>query len=201
MIGIRGLAVVTAACIASAASAGAPFQTVTVDFDDQAGGIPPVVTDGDFSPFVTFTTSQDSVLLIFSGAGVVGTSSPNTLTAALSPDAAVYDSDIYMDFTMPVNNLSLNIAADNDSGVIADLVVTHSLGMTTLDVIGNGNLSDPIPVDLSAYIDVESVQLINITDEFGLAIDDLVFDVPIPAPATLAVLLGVAGIGRSRRRR
>ncbi|MEZ6162930.1 MAG: hypothetical protein R3B67_00665 [Phycisphaerales bacterium] len=177
------------------------YQTVTVDFDDQPGGFnPPAVTDGLFSPFVTFSTQANHVLLIFNGAGFVGGSNPNTLTAAESISASDFNSDIYMDFTDAAQNVSLDILSDNDSGVIAAINVFHAGGMSTVDIVGNGNFSDAIPTDLSSFVDVTRIELVDITDEFGLSIDNLTFDAPVPSPGTIA-LLGLAGLTSTRRKR
>jgi hypothetical protein len=175
-------------------------QDVLVDFDDQTGGIPPIQTDGAFSDHVTFSTNDNNILMIFEGAGFVGGSSPNMLTAGVSTTTDTFDGDIYMDFTVAANNLSLDILADNDSGIIAMLGVYHAGGFTELNVSGNGNFSDPIETDLSSYMDITRIELFAITDEFGLGIDNLAFTVPVPAPASLA-LLGLSGMMTTRRRR
>lgn len=187
--------------VASAAAMGGVLETVTIDFDDLQGGFaPPVETDGLFSQHATFSTEQDHVLLVFSGAGFVGGSNPNTLTAAESVDASTFDSDIYVDFTVAVQNLSLDILSDNQTGLIGSLVVDHAGGSDVLSVTGDGNISTPMPTDLSGYIDVTRIELIDVTDEFGLSIDNLTFDVPVPAPGVLATL-GLGGLAASRRRR
>jgi len=197
MIKSAALAVLAAAAIPALAG---DLQTITIDFDDQAGGLPPVVTDGQFSEHATFSTEDNHVLLIFAGAGFVDGSPPNTLTAAETPTSSIYDSDIYIDFTTAVQNLTMDVLSDNDSGVIGAINVFHAGGSSTIDVIGNGDFADGIAMDLSSYIDVTRVELVNITDEFGLAIDNLVFDAPVPTPGTLA-LLTMAGFTASRRRR
>ena len=176
------------------------YQTVTIDFDDLAGGFPPVQTDGLFSPHATFSTQEGHVLLVFAGAGVVGGSNPNTLTAAESVDASTFDSDIYIDFANAARNVSIDILSDNDSGVVAGLRVIHGGGIAELDIVGNGDFSDPIPTDLSAYSDVTRIELFGITDEFGLSIDNLVFETLVPTPGAVA-MFGLAGwMGLSRRR-
>ncbi len=190
----------TLICIAACTAEAGLFQTVTVDFDDQAGGIPPIETDGLFSSDVTFSTDAGNILMIFSGAGFVGGSSPNTLTAGESTSTSVFDGDIYMDFPVAAQSVSLDILSDNDSGVIASLNVIHSGGSTLMDIIGDGDFSTPIGMDLSAFSDVTRIELFGITDEFGLAIDNLVFDVPIPAPGSLA-LFGIGASLAMRRRR
>lgn len=187
-------------CAASCTAHAGVFDTVTVDFDDQPGGIPPVETDGLFSSHVTFSTDASNILMIFSGAGFVGGSSPNTLTAAVSTAASVFDGDIYMDFTVPAQSVSLDILSDNDSGIIAQLNVMHSGGTTLMDIVGDGDFTTPIGMDLSAFSDVTRIELFGITDEFGLSIDNLVFNVPVPAPASVA-LLGMGSVLSLRRRR
>ncbi|MEQ8850921.1 MAG: hypothetical protein RIB32_03980 [Phycisphaerales bacterium] len=187
------------ALVVSSVAVAGSLQTVTIDFDDQPGGLPPVETDGMFSPHATFSTESGHVMLIFSGAGVVGGSNPNVLTAAVSATASDFDSDIYVDFTEPVQNLSLDLLSDNDSGTIATLTVLHSGGTTMLDVVGNGDFSDPMPFDLSSYTDVTRVELTNITDEFGLSMDNLVFDVPTSSGAGLLAAAGVMAMRRRRR--
>jgi hypothetical protein len=175
-------------------------QDILVDFDDQAGGIPPIETDGTFSDHVTFSTSDNNILMIFEGAGFVGGSSPNILTAGISTTTDNFNADIYMDFSVAANNVSLDVVSDNDSGAVAMLGVFHSGGFTELNVVGNGNFTDAIHMDLSSYSDVTRVELFGITDEFGLGIDNLALTVPVPAPATLAIL-GLSGLASSRRRR
>ncbi len=173
-------------------------QDVLVDFDDQLGGIPPIETDGQFSEHVSFGTDDNNILMIFEGAGFVGGSSPNMLTAGISTTTDTFNGDIYMDFTVAANNLSFDILADNSSGVIAMLGIFHSGGFTELNVTGNGNFTDPIEIDLSAYSDVNSVELFAISDEFGLGIDNLAFTVPVPTPSTFAII-GLSGLLASRR--
>ena len=84
--------------------------------------------------------------------------------------------------------------------VAAMLGIFHSGGFTELNVTGNGNFTDPIEIDLSAYSDVNSVELFAITDEFGLGIDNLAFTVPVPTPSTFAII-GLSGLLASRRSR
>jgi len=183
------------------ANAGIAYQTVTVDFDDQPGGFnPPAVTDGMFSPYVTFSTETDHTLLIFSGSGFTGGSDPNALTAAESVGSSSFDSDIYISFTDPAQNVSLDILSDNDSGIIGAINIFHAGGVSRLDVVGNGNFNDPISTDLSLYTDVTRVELVDVTDEFGLSIDNLVFDAPVPTPGALA-LFALAGLTITRRQR
>lgn len=198
----RSLLVASAVFAVSSVTLAADVH-VTVNFDDQPGGIPPVETAGTFNPYVTFTTNSGSAMLIFGGAGVVGTSPPHNLTAALTPTSALFNEPITATFTNPVNDLAFLIAADNDAGDIADVIVTSASGTNTIDVTGNANIADPIPVDLTHLNDVTSVTINNITDEFGLSYDDFNFMAPeivVPEPATLS-LIGAIGLLAIRRTR
>jgi hypothetical protein len=199
--------VCTFSLLLAAAPAVAGIVDVVINFDDQLGGLPPVVNSGDFSPYATFSTTPGSVLLIFSGAGVTGTSSPNAMSAAATPDTGPYDSDFFVDFTNPVNNFSFLISSDNDSGSIASVrVFTAVSGGTpadTVDVVGNANLTDPISIDLTSHVDITRVEVVNIDDEFGLSYDDLNFRTEmlgIPEPSTMLSLLIGAGCLFAKRK-
>lgn len=189
----------TALAIAAPALAGV-VTPVLVDFDDQPGGLPPVMTDGSFNEHVSFSTNDPNMLLIFSGGGFVGGSPPNILTAGISPTTDTFDGDIYMDFTVAANNLSIDVVSDNDSGMVASMGIFHAGGFDELDVIGNGDFTDVMHMDLSNFQDITRLELFAITDEFGLGIDNLAFDVPVPTPSTLA-MLGLGGLAAARRRR
>ncbi len=181
-------------------------QAGTINFDDVPGGIPPVTLPANYgSPRATFSTEAGAQLLVFSGADVVGTSAPNNLTAGFDPANFPCNADLYVDFSPPARGLRFRIAADNSLGVIAGVRVFHDGGaVALLDVVGNGNIADPILMDLAAYQDVTRVEVVNITDEFGLSYDDF-FIAPIPEPTSAALALGmgvvVATAARLQRRR
>lgn len=188
------------AAISMTSTAGIATQDIMVDFDDQIGGLPGAPTDGMFSEYVTFSTDPaEHMLVILSGAGFVGGSNPNALSA-LDSAADSYDGDIYMDFTSAVQNVSFDVLADNDQGIIAFIAVTHADDVSFYDVIGNGDISDPISFDFSDLIDVTSIELYGISDSFGLAVDNLAFTVPVPAPSAFA-MIGMGLLTASRRRR
>ncbi len=188
------------AAVTMSASAGIATQDILVDFDDQVGGISGVPTDGMFSEYVSFSTDPDHQMLIISGSGVIGGSGPNSLTSVDAADGSNFNGDIYMNFTSAVNNVSLDVLADNDFGTIATISVAHAGGVSFYDVIGNGDFSDAVQFDFSDLSDVTSIELYGIIDEFGLGIDNLAFSVPVPAPGS-AALLGMGLLTAARRSR
>lgn len=202
-----GILAIALAQVLVISPAGAGIVDVVINFDDQTGNIPPVVNSGDFNPYATFSTTAGSQLVVFSGAGVTGTSSPNSMTATDDPTNGPYDSDFFVDFTNPVNNFSFLISSDNDPGTIATLrVFTSASGgapADTVDVVGNGNLSDAIPFDLSSHADVTRIEVINIVDKFGLSYDDLSFrteEIGVPEPSTtISLLIGACCLFAKRR--
>lgn len=193
----------SAAAVVACSAAATPVMPVTIDFDDQPGGSPAVPTDGLFNPHARFSTASGATLLIFDGAGAFGGSVPNSMSAAVNTRTGPFDADIYVDFTVPVQGLSFKVLADNDRGPIAKLRFFHGGGLSgMLDVIGNANITTPIAIDLSAYADVTRVELYEITDAFGLGVDDFAFSVPVPElPAPLLLGGGLLALAALRRRR
>lgn len=158
----------------------------------------------DYSPHATFSTDVGAGLHYFSGGHAVGSSTPNNITAAINPDAFPYDENLYVDFTLPVNNLSFTVSSDNDSGKIAGVRVFHAGAQSAeLDVIGNGDPTDAIDIDLTGYQDVTRIEVFDITDTYGLSYDDFKFSPnPIPEPTTsamLSVCVALALVGRGKR--
>jgi hypothetical protein len=103
-----------------------------------------------------------------------------------------------------VNNLSLNVSSDNDDGKIAEIAVHYFHGLVAnVDVVGNMDPTNSIPIDLSAYASVTRIEVVNVTDTFGLSYDDITF-VPeiIPEPSSLALCVAMLTLlGTLRRSR
>lgn len=157
----------------------------------------------DVSPHATFSTSVDAGLYYFSGAEAVGTSPLNNITAAVDPNAFPYSAPLLIEFTTPVNNFSFTVSSDNDTGKIAEIRIDYDGDQVSqVDVLGNGDFSDAILMDLSIYPNVTSVEVVNITDTFGLSYDDFRFSTvsAIPEPASSVLAIGAA-ISLALRRR
>lgn len=71
------------------------------------------------------------------------------------------------------------------------------------NVVGNGDPTDAIDVDLTGYQDVTRIEVYDITDTYGLSYDDFKFRPnAIPEPTTAAMLgvcVALALAGRSKR--
>ena len=198
----RSILLAASALVACNAMA-VPLVPVTINFDDQPGGVPALPTTGVFNPHATFTTQAGATLRSFP-APTSSVARRRTCSARplMRPRARI-DGDIYVDFSVPVQGLTLKVLADNDAGTIANLKVFHGSALsTTLGVAGDANLATPIAIDLSAYAGVTRIELYGIGDQFGLGIDDLAFSVPVPElPTPLFIGAGLLALAALRRRR
>lgn len=106
----------------------------------------------------------------------------------------------FVDFTLPVNDLTFLALGDNTPGVQATVdVFENGVYSATIDVVVDGNFDTIHTVDLSLFSNVTRIEIENIIDSGGLAWDRFEFNV-IPAPATLP-LMGLFALARGRRRR
>ena len=83
-------------------------------------------------------------------------------------------SDLFVDFTDPVNDLTFLVVGDNIVGTVAKVDVFENEAFSaTVDIIGDGDGLTPIPVDLGAFNDVTSIEISNVADAIGY--DDFTF--------------------------
>jgi hypothetical protein len=169
---------------------------VTINFDDlpeNMSGLPtplPFPAVYNNNEHATFSTEPGAQLIYFSEAQEVGTSPPNTLTSAEDPNDFPYSFDIYVDFTKTIDNLTFTVSSDNDSGVIGKVRVYHAQSVIAdvVDIVGDGNFTTLISVDLSAYEKVSRIEIVEVTDTFGLSYDDFNF-FPVPEPAAWSLMI------------
>ena len=111
---------------------------------------------------------------------------------------------MFVDFTTPVNNLSFTVSSDNDAGKIAEIRIDYDGDQVfQIGVLGNGDFTDAILMDLSTYVDISPVEIVNITDTFGLSYDDFQFfpTSMVPEPTSFTLALGMAtSLAQLRRR-
>lgn len=114
-----------------------------------------------------------------------------------------------LNFTNPVYNLKFWEAGSNSTGNVAqvDVFVGGSLSATQ-NILGTAQFNTPSLVDLSAFSNVTSIRIYNITDAGGLGWDNFGFDTTsssVPEPSTLLLLgsglVGLVGYGRRRMKK
>ncbi|MDO9311630.1 MAG: PEP-CTERM sorting domain-containing protein, partial [Nitrosomonas sp.] len=78
----------------------------------------------------------------------------------------------------------------NNSGVqaLVDIFVNGAFAATN-NIVVSGLFNTPDLVDLSAYNDVTSIRIHDITDGGGLGWDNFTFATAVPEPETYAMLL------------
>ncbi len=110
-------------------------------------------------------------------------------------------------FSSRVNGLSFLQVGDNDpSGTPVakvDVFVNNAFA-STQDIFSDGNFSNPNLVDLTAFNNVTSIRIYNITDGGGLGWDNFTYTAAaVPEPETYAMLfagLGLLGFASRRRK-
>ncbi len=144
-------------------------QTV-INFDDLPAGT--VVTTQ--YPGVTFSSADGYGNVTTSVNSQYGGSPPNSL-GAFDPNTGSFNDPTFLKFTTPVSDLKFVAIGDNNSGDIGTVVVTQKDGtVTNVPIIGDGNFSTSILVDLSTFSNVSDIAISN-SDPAGLAFDDFSF--------------------------
>jgi hypothetical protein len=85
---------------------------------------------------------------------------------------------LYVDFTKPIRNLSFTVLGANSNSACADMHVVHAGVIDTIPLVGHGNPTTNVAVDLSAYDQVTRLEVVNITDFDSIAFDEFHFDFP-----------------------
>lgn len=169
-----------------------------------------------------FAVTQTIDFEAFSNGDIIGTVGNATFSAAggaeiydfggdfaesgvntVGPSGGDFNGDLFVDFAMAVSDLSFFSGGDNDSGTVASInVFVSGLFDSTIGLLGDGNLGTTEFQDLSAFSNVTRIEIVNVTDAFGLVYDDFTFtydDTPagvVPLPAAGWFLLGgIAGLG------
>jgi len=111
--------------------------------------------------------------------------------------------DTYIDFTLPVTDLTFWAIQANVAGVTAQFnVFENDAFAAAIDLVSSGGDPNNEFVDLSSFSNVTRLEIVNILiepAENGMGWDTFTFT-PIPEPATLS-LLALGGLLAIRRRR
>jgi hypothetical protein len=149
-----------------------PWQPGTpIGFDDLATG-----TDVTQQyPHATFSSDPGCSCQASDAAGIAA-SPPNYLftyyTCPTGPTASVY-----VDFDVPVGKLSFKGVGVNDATKVATLHVVTVGGTYSVDMVGQGDPSTPVLVDLSRFQHVVRLEIVDVDDPWGMGFDDFAFDV------------------------
>jgi hypothetical protein len=136
-------------------------QTV-INFADLANGT--VVTDQ--YPSATFSSTSGNVNYV-SDQPVYNT--PSFICTGPAGGSIDCTADTVVDFTSPVSDLTFDGVGINDTGQVAEVEVFDASGLiATIPIIGDAGGYTAQLVDLSAYNNVTSIDLTDITDSGGI---------------------------------
>jgi len=164
---------------------GSASATATVEVTDQN------IINFDDLPAGTIVTDQFPIAQ-FSGdpaypnqvIASTDASTPNSIGAPTpqadggQPNGNPYIHPLYVDFTIPVNDLHFVQMRDDAAGgtTIAQVRVFERGSLSaTVPIYSTGGVFTPGDVDLSAYQDVTRIEIVNVTDPAGLLYDDFRF--------------------------
>ncbi|MCB9791389.1 MAG: hypothetical protein H6741_01565 [Alphaproteobacteria bacterium] len=147
------------------------WTSAWISFDNVSGAV-----TTQYDELATFS-SEEGHQLITTTAGGFAVSEPNFVCTATGGTSLNCDRDIYVDFTHPVRSVRIWAVGCNTDGVIARARLLD--GDTLLgeeDLIGDGDDADPELIDLSAYSGVTRLEIVEVSDAYGLGFDDLSFE-------------------------
>lgn len=149
---------------------------VDINFDDlPAGPITGEVVSTQY-PQATFSSTPGNVNYVTTQPQLTD-SPPNFICTGPIGGEIGCMQDTIVSFTSPVSDLTFSAIGVNDSGQVALVdVYTDGTLAATVPIIGQGNGEVPLPVDLSAYTDVTSIDIREITDAGGIGWDDFSFE-------------------------
>jgi hypothetical protein len=146
------------------------YDDVAINFDELKSG---TVVTSTYAPRVTFGSDVASLQVVAFDPTFVGQSKPNFICAGSRCDGG-----FVLTFAKPVEALHFNAVGVNSSSKAATIKVYESGTLTqTHDLVGKGNLSTPVPVDLSSAHSVTKVEVTDVTDFAGIGLDDFTFKV------------------------
>ena len=148
--------------------------------------------------------SSDPGEVIFTLAQNLGSSLPNFICTAPVAGSIDCTHSVIVNFTSAVNNLTFVGTGVNNTGVVAEIdVFQNGIFSSTVDMIGVGTIN-PVPVNLSAFSNVTSIDIHNVTDAAGIGWDDFIFNTgsaSVPEPASIFLLgIGLLSLSGFRKR-
>lgn len=196
------------AIAASFISIGASMGMVSL-----ASAAPTVIGFEDFGPVgisgPTVTNQYPGVLFSSTGSNVnivstqPGIGDGDNFLCTGSPGINCTGETI-LTFDNPVSGVSFLAVGSNNSGVqaLVDVFVNGAFAATN-NITVSGIFNTPDLVDLSAFNNVTSIRIHDITDGGGLGWDNFTFTSAVPEPETYAMLLlglGLLGFVANRKK-
>jgi hypothetical protein len=165
---VQALSSVGASVPSSPSNAVIPLRRVqiVIGFDNLAAN----ATVTHQYPQLRFSSDSGHSNTTLSMASAFGGSPPNLICT----QSCVYDT--YIDFTRPARDVQFKALGVNDTGKVFAVRV-HRAGqpITRIEFTGQGQTHVPLPVDLSALGDITRLELVEITDGYGVGWDDFSF--------------------------
>lgn len=153
-----------------AKAADGPVSHIELRFDELPRD---TVITNQYADRATFTSTAGIPITVENHIDI-GQSAPNYLSAGSVSDV---DHPLFVIFTHPARNLKMNALSVTDQGTVAQVrVFVGSQLAGTVDIIGKGRTFIPVPVDLSSFVNVTRIEVVNITDSYGIVYDDFSFD-------------------------
>jgi hypothetical protein len=164
-----------------------PATAGVVDFDNLVGG---TAVTSQF-PGVAFSSSPG-----FENRAIESTitsSPPNGICTAAVTGGFVCTAETIVEFASPVDEVSFFAYGVNDTGVVARLeVFQNGVSSGSIDVVGAGNPSVPVPLDLREFSGVTRLRIHDISDSYGIGWDDFAFRDSTCADAPVAACVAAA---------
>lgn len=178
-----------------------PASATLIDFESLAGG---TVITNQFAG-VTFSSNAGFQNIVTTQPGI-GFGANFICTAAVGSGVNCTQQTI-LTFATGVSGLSFWQVGDNQTvnGTTVALVDVFVGGAfaATVNILGDTNFNNPNLVDLTAFSNVTSIRMHDITDGGGLGWDNFSFTTTaVPEPETYALMLaGLGLLGFAARRR
>jgi hypothetical protein len=151
-----------------------------IGFDDLATG-----TDvtGQY-PHATFSSDPGCSCQASDAAGIAASAPNYIFTYYTCPTGAT--ASVYVDFDVPVHKLAFKGVGVNNDTKVATLRVVTASETHSVDMIGRGDPSTPMLVDLSEFEHVTRLEIVDVDDLYGMGFDDFVFEAEPAADSVLA---------------
>ena len=135
-----------------------------------------MTVDNQYDQYAVFSSETGNVVRTLDYASTYTTSLPNFTCTYGSTSQC--EGDYIVDFTEPAFGLSLYAVGAGDTGQVAQVrVFQNGIETAVVPVTGAGSDYTPILINLSAYPEITRIEVINVTDAYGLGWDDFSFTV------------------------